>query len=1091
MSSDLTNPEALADREPELRALQDAFASAQSDVSPIVLVIGDSGTGKSFLVDTFRREMENLDPNFIAASASGEPMAGRASSFEPIREILEHLIGMTDQRGGAVGSTVDAGRLKHPRSEMLRELLRTARQPLSALLSSPSRELLEAYGIEPGIINAWLKLIQTRSTSIDDPHATLQAVAALLGACPVPLALILDDIQWIDSASLQLFLKLPRQTARHRLIFIATARTDGDAAVQLSGRSTVTDLARAVLREDRNAVIDLNAVRRSRGREFCRELLTTRGFDASDESVDNLLRVTGANALFASDLLHNLGANMDQSHRSGVPLRFGAIKWTQLPPRHSDALQHRILQLSSEASHIIETAAVEGQEFTAEVIAHIHGMDLLKVLEILEIELGRSHRLVEDMSPSATLMSHLRSAHPKLSRFTFTHGYYQHLIYTTRVGNSRRRELHGRVALAMEQLWTSGTEQIAAQLAQHFELAADSERAIPYYATAAQRGLRLADFESAAVCAESGLRLVGHAAGTVSADHLGTLYVSGTTAARVRGDFRHAETLAREGLALPATAVPDRIRMRLKSELARSLYNLDVDFAEAEAQLQEAISLAESLAELSQQADLRRQLGIAFQRQGRFIEAVGQYLKALDIVPADDPGIVVADTVNSVGVTFALLGRNDFAVTCHQSALRLAAAQGDSSRDTLFLNDGAAPLRRLGRISDVRDTVTKAGGRPIPVRHFKSGRGYRAAETQIRFVRNSGRPTGREARLPLGREQAQEGRRVERVELLDPRQVAVAEAAQDRPELGIRQPVGERHEGVDLDREALVRGGEHHLAADPADLADERHLLLVVAGVLDDGVADPDVEVVVRQRDRAQVGLQEGQAGELPPASSRRARRRDRSPSGGPSRDRASRRSSGPGGRGGPRRRSRRRASRGSAASPARTGGRPCPDLMARAFLKRSRRRDWRCNRLASTRSASTGSGIDERRLDRRRHVRAGGHGAWRSASVHQSRRIVSWALTMFDGLTAFDCAVGALVVGQRHLDPGVAHHQRVDQHLGGEEEAGRVDREHPGELGRVDGRPWKYFRWSAEQDVELGRADPGQHPPMPGHGSRASRGTG
>ena len=705
MSSDLTNPEALADREPELRALQDAFASAQSDVSPIVLVIGDSGTGKSFLVDTFRREMENLDPNFIAASASGEPMAGRASSFEPIREILEHLIGMTDQRGGAVGSTVDAGRLKHPRSEMLRELLRTARQPLSALLSSPSRELLEAYGIEPGIINAWLKLIQTRSTSIDDPHATLQAVAALLGACPVPLALILDDIQWIDSASLQLFLKLPRQTARHRLIFIATARTDGDAAVQLSGRSTVTDLARAVLREDRNAVIDLNAVRRSRGREFCRELLTTRGFDASDESVDNLLRVTGANALFASDLLHNLGANMDQSHRSGVPLRFGAIKWTQLPPRHSDALQHRILQLSSEASHIIETAAVEGQEFTAEVIAHIHGMDLLKVLEILEIELGRSHRLVEDMSPSATLMSHLRSAHPKLSRFTFTHGYYQHLIYTTRVGNSRRRELHGRVALAMEQLWTSGTEQIAAQLAQHFELAADSERAIPYYATAAQRGLRLADFESAAVCAESGLRLVGHAAGTVSADHLGTLYVSGTTAARVRGDFRHAETLAREGLALPATAVPDRIRMRLKSELARSLYNLDVDFAEAEAQLQEAISLAESLAELSQQADLRRQLGIAFQRQGRFIEAVGQYLKALDIVPADDPGIVVADTVNSVGVTFALLGRNDFAVTCHQSALRLAAAQGDSSRDTLFLNDGAAPLRRLGRISDVRDTV--------------------------------------------------------------------------------------------------------------------------------------------------------------------------------------------------------------------------------------------------------------------------------------------------------------------------------------------------------------------------------------------------
>jgi tetratricopeptide (TPR) repeat protein len=358
--------------------------------------------------------------------------------------------------------------------------------------------------------------------------------------------------------------------------------------------------------------------------------------------------------------------------------------------------------LTSEATKIIETASVEGQDFTAEVIALIHNMDLLTVLEILELELGRQHRFVEDVSASDVSFHN-----STLSKFKFSHGYYQHLIYETRVGASRRRELHRRVGSALEQLWKGSEEAIGIQLAHHFELAGEAERAIKYYVLATQRGLALADFEAAALCAETGLRIAQQGVSAESENDVNSLYVAGATAARVRGDFRGAERIAREGLAHSAEG-PLLIRLKLKSELARSLYNLDSNFAESESELRQAIALANELKDRRVGADLFRQLGIVFQRQGQFLDALEQYLTSLDSVEADLELMVTADAINAIGVAFALLGRAETAITFHNSALQLAGAQKNRSRDTLFLNDSCSPLRRLGRLEQVTDVTERS-----------------------------------------------------------------------------------------------------------------------------------------------------------------------------------------------------------------------------------------------------------------------------------------------------------------------------------------------------------------------------------------------
>src|SRR5882672_3118034 len=64
-------------------------------------------------------------------------------------------------------------------------------------------------------------------------------------------------------------------------------------------------------------------------------------------------------------------------------------------------------------------------------------------------------------------------------------------------------------------------------------------------------------------------------------------------------------------------------------------------------------------------------------------------------------------------------------------------------------------------------------------------------------------------------------------------------------------------------REPAIGRSQHYLSANSTHLSYQRSLLLPRSCVLDDGVADPGVEVAVRQPNRTQIGLDELNAREL------------------------------------------------------------------------------------------------------------------------------------------------------------------------------------------------------------------------------------
>ena len=81
----------------------------------------------------------------------------------------------------------------------------------------------------------------------------------------------------------------------------------------------------------------------------------------------------------------------------------------------------------------------------------------------------------------------LASIRPELE-YLFRHGLVQDAAYASLL-KQERRELHGRVCAALEQLYPDRAGELAPVLAMHYEQAGDTERAIDYYAAGAKHAL--------------------------------------------------------------------------------------------------------------------------------------------------------------------------------------------------------------------------------------------------------------------------------------------------------------------------------------------------------------------------------------------------------------------------------------------------------------------------------------------------------------------------------------------------------------------------------------------------------------------------
>lgn len=483
-------------RQQELARLATLLDGALAGQHRIAFVIGAAGQGKSALLQAFAHQAQAIHPNLIVAGGNCNAYTGRGDPYLPFREILELLTGDIEAR--AIAGTLHA--------ERARRLWQTLPLAVQALLEQ-GPDLFDAFLPLPSLLRramayaaqkpVWLTQLQTlASQRANTPvHSSAQqsalfeqyarVVQALAGQRP--LLLLLDDLQWADPGSVSLLFHLGRRLTGHRVLILGAYRPDEVTTAPDGEPHPLGQIVHKFQRDFGDIMLDLG---RAEGQTFVDALLDSEPNRLGQFFRHTLYRQTGGHPLFTIELLRGMQERGDLIRdEAGNWQMQTSLNWNTLPARVEGAIGERISRLTQPLQNLLQAASVEGEEFTAEVIAQVLHLDEHQVVRQLSRDLDKSHALVRAIGTK-------RTGNRRLSRYRFRHILIQRYLYNL-LDDVERVYQHERVANTLEYLYGEQAAGVAVQLARHFEAAQLPEKAAGYLHLAGNQARRAAALNEA------------------------------------------------------------------------------------------------------------------------------------------------------------------------------------------------------------------------------------------------------------------------------------------------------------------------------------------------------------------------------------------------------------------------------------------------------------------------------------------------------------------------------------------------------------------------------------------------------------------
>lgn len=385
---------AIAGRDGPLTRAEEALADLEAGRPRITLVCGNPGIGKTRLAAAFAARV---------VDRGGLTLYGRSDEDTslPLGAWAEALAPAV-QTGG---------------QHLVEALTAAERDSLSTILpgfdQSPTPSDVADYAIQ---VTAELR----RSL-------LFQAVSHLLGALAStnPLLVVLDDLQWADTATIQLL----RHVARHATgaVWIVAAYRDNEASRQpILPDAIATLLAEAHVQREELGGITHEAIA-----ELVQSLLPEVNEARLPDFAQALQSETAGNPFFAREIVRDLIE--DDPGQLTVHLDVASASPVTLPASIRDVLRHRALRLGKSTANILRHASIFGRGFGLEELATIS---------------GEQSRTVSDALQAAMNAGLLADGTEDVDRFAFAHDLIHHSLYQD-LGTLDRRRLHGLAADAI------------------------------------------------------------------------------------------------------------------------------------------------------------------------------------------------------------------------------------------------------------------------------------------------------------------------------------------------------------------------------------------------------------------------------------------------------------------------------------------------------------------------------------------------------------------------------------------------------------------------------------------------------------------
>jgi DNA-binding CsgD family transcriptional regulator len=278
-----------------------------------------------------------------------------------------------------------------------------------------------------------------------------------------PVLLVVEDLHWCDATSLDFLFYLSRRAQHRPFLLLATYRGD-ETTPHL--RAWLAQIGRERLAEE----IALGPLAPNDVAAVIETFLGSH--PAVPASIlDRVTALAEGNPFYLEELLASLDA--EGASAGGDPADAGARWDHRLPRSLHAAVQQRVDRLSAAARHLLQLAAVAGRRFDVGLLLHLSGLDEPALLSLLD-ELVAKGLVTEESG----------------ERFTFRHALTRQAVYSEMLARTRAL-LHRRAGEAAERVYAGTLEQHAGDLADHFALAEDWEKAAAYARQAGERALRL------------------------------------------------------------------------------------------------------------------------------------------------------------------------------------------------------------------------------------------------------------------------------------------------------------------------------------------------------------------------------------------------------------------------------------------------------------------------------------------------------------------------------------------------------------------------------------------------------------------------
>lgn len=371
--------------------LEQALNSVQTGRNNVVLISGESGIGKSRLIQDFAKKFEAEATIVIMSGHQAE----KGLPLWPIIEAIRNQLPAIDW----TRLDIDPVYL----TEMLR-LLPEIHMYQPDLPAPPSIK----FGYERG------QLFQA-----------LTCWFVQLAAQAPSLILCLDDLQWIDPDTLCWLSYLVRQLVRVPLLIIGTYQTQDAASIALLR----TEFIRlGVLRE-----IELTELSQVEALQLIQQLVGNT--EATKIFGQQLYEEIGGNPFILLEILRAMcKANLQPQRKDGRYHVFENIRLEcselPIPETVDNIIQVRLSHISHQAFQILEASSVIGARFTFNQIWSASGRSQDEVLDALDTLLA-SQILVE-----------------KEDQYAFIHPFVRTVVYRS-LSNGRRRLLQRRVNRAI------------------------------------------------------------------------------------------------------------------------------------------------------------------------------------------------------------------------------------------------------------------------------------------------------------------------------------------------------------------------------------------------------------------------------------------------------------------------------------------------------------------------------------------------------------------------------------------------------------------------------------------------------------------